>query len=1146
MEESQYGFVAIANELLLRFQLPVITDLRECTSNMFVALYEGILGEKHPHIVSVRNKQDEVTNVQVVIDSLAQDVLHADLSHISGQAIVEGDHVTIRYLLEIFTGLLEYIMEQITSGASTDAEDEQSAHDPDILTQGTISTISDILQEELGTRDHSYRTRSRDKANTSQRLKQSDVSLPSTISNVESHYDSVYSGSDSSFERPQHVHAHNTVTITRPQDAGAGEETDKQHNMFGGLTTTVSGPSGRSAWITSNTVGLHSRAAGPSSSAAGPSPGGVGLPSRAVEPPSSVAGPSLSATVSHSRSSWSPSGATVQASWAAGQHSSAALSPTRATNQPSRDVRPTSRNAWSVSKVTRQSSSDAISSSVTTVSPPRSASTPLRATRSPSRTTEQPSRDARSGTAEEDSEGEKIRQRVLENEYIEKCKEMQKIKASVPRNISTDDDSTCNVVSRSTYTERKLRNKGNLQVEEVSSSLTSTSPPSATKHHLPVPTMMREKPKENVFASLGVRPKPMSHPHFRKDNQEERLSNSSKMTSEEDERVRRHVHTHHHFHSSDDGQKFLPERDGNIGNRSSKASHTLTCPPPANDMDEQPMPSRYSHSLQHSDNPRDMDQDDIGSRLRQSLPLPRHTARTKSRPVGYNLRSHRQDEVSAARASKLVPQRRVAFTVKDQDDFHIDEIADEDELMDDLDKEVILQQLRERLINRRSKHRVTRQSSDESDNDSDISQHSDSIIDYDDNPSAKRYRMYSPKRENQTRSSVVKPILKKNHVHFDDALEEEAKGQFGKIRRSIRKEGVSHQRKTKAMREVYANHLEHLETGQKELIDKKKKAAGLLDKKYRQVHQIPKMKRYCAAKKYAAPSVVDLRKRRKVRGQVGKRKRSASSSPTLNRNRRPLVIEDDEMLPTVMSEFPMLHVSPHTAHNMWSKQMRQLEQLTQSGISNTKKTRTQMKMEEAEKRQELLLGIMQKELAYNRRMKDIREKREHEKAMKLKVQEQRQATARARRYYDQFKVRASARMLRRKNREEQIFKKLFEDGLEIQRNRVRELRKYAKEKREEMAVQQQNEIESLENYYSNQFAMLAEAIGQERHDLQVRDSAQAKVMKQMKRELRRKMENEIREFQENLYNDEDREYFRQIEADRMKRELQIAAYKTTL
>ena len=54
------------------------------------------------------------------------------------------------------------------------------------------------------------------------------------------------------------------------------------------------------------------------------------------------------------------------------------------------------------------------------------------------------------------------------------------------------------------------------------------------------------------------------------------------------------------------------------------------------------------------------------------------------------------------------------------------------------------------------------------------------------------------------------------------------------------------------------------------------------------------------------------------------------------------------------------------------------------------------------------------------------------------------------------------------------------------------------------------------------------------------------VMEQMKRELRRKMEKDVRDFQEQLYRDEDSEYFRQIEADRMERELQMARYKTHL
>lgn len=45
----------------------------------------------------------------------------------------------------------------------------------------------------------------------------------------------------------------------------------------------------------------------------------------------------------------------------------------------------------------------------------------------------------------------------------------------------------------------------------------------------------------------------------------------------------------------------------------------------------------------------------------------------------------------------------------------------------------------------------------------------------------------------------------------------------------------------------------------------------------------------------------------------------------------------------------------------------------------------------------------------------------------------------------------------------QIFKKLFEDGLEIQKERLRELKSYAREQREKNEKRQQNEIESMEN-----------------------------------------------------------------------------------
>ena len=44
----------------------------------------------------------------------------------------------------------------------------------------------------------------------------------------------------------------------------------------------------------------------------------------------------------------------------------------------------------------------------------------------------------------------------------------------------------------------------------------------------------------------------------------------------------------------------------------------------------------------------------------------------------------------------------------------------------------------------------------------------------------------------------------------------------------------------------------------------------------------------------------------------------------------------------------------------------------------------------------------------------------------------------------------------------------------------------------------------------------------------------------MRRELRRKFEHDVQEFQENLQRDEDSAYFRQLEADRLRGKFQLA------
>ena len=69
----------------------------------------------------------------------------------------------------------------------------------------------------------------------------------------------------------------------------------------------------------------------------------------------------------------------------------------------------------------------------------------------------------------------------------------------------------------------------------------------------------------------------------------------------------------------------------------------------------------------------------------------------------------------------------------------------------------------------------------------------------------------------------------------------------------------------------------------------------------------------------------------------------------------------------MMEEFPFLHVSPQTAHSLGQKQARHLNSILKSG-SEAKRTKTQRMIEEAERRQETLVGILKKDLEHNLRM----------------------------------------------------------------------------------------------------------------------------------------------------------------------------------
>lgn len=67
------------------------------------------------------------------------DILNTPLSHITGEAVVEGDIRAIANLLDILSGLMEYLLDKIGSDISTDNDGTFNA---DFLTIKTCQLIS--------------------------------------------------------------------------------------------------------------------------------------------------------------------------------------------------------------------------------------------------------------------------------------------------------------------------------------------------------------------------------------------------------------------------------------------------------------------------------------------------------------------------------------------------------------------------------------------------------------------------------------------------------------------------------------------------------------------------------------------------------------------------------------------------------------------------------------------------------------------------------------------------------------------------------------------------------------------------------------------------------------------------------------------
>ncbi|KAL1779245.1 centrosomal protein of 95 kDa isoform X1 [Sigmodon hispidus] len=258
----------------------------------------------------------------------------------------------------------------------------------------------------------------------------------------------------------------------------------------------------------------------------------------------------------------------------------------------------------------------------------------------------------------------------------------------------------------------------------------------------------------------------------------------------------------------------------------------------------------------------------------------------------------------------------------------------------------------------------------------------------------------------------------------------------------------------------------------------------------------------------------------------------------------PMTVNEPSLLPLMLEQFPFLYVSDPTLTKLWKQQIAQVEQLKREAQrENRSKKKLQDEIEEALRRHDLLTALVKKEYEHNKRLQDFKDRIHRQRLTQSKIKENRQQIVRARKYYDDYRVQLRAKMMRMRTREEMIFKKLFEEGLQIQKQRLRDLRNYAKEKRNEEKRQHQNELDSMENYYKDQFSLLAEAISQERQELRAREKSQAQTLHKVKRELRAKMEKEIQQLQYMITQNDDDAFFRELEAERFRARLQLASFQ---
>ncbi|XP_077462131.1 centrosomal protein of 95 kDa-like isoform X2 [Stigmatopora argus] len=365
-----------------------------------------------------------------------------------------------------------------------------------------------------------------------------------------------------------------------------------------------------------------------------------------------------------------------------------------------------------------------------------------------------------------------------------------------------------------------------------------------------------------------------------------------------------------------------------------------------------------------------------------------------------------------------------------------------------------------------------------------------------------------------------------------ESLEGGAEGRQTNIRASTVKWQSEPPCRTKhkkmAVSRAYEKEWMKLEGGNRADLDRERHKAQAAEREYRNaiLQDFPKV-----------PRMIPHTTKSKVHSQ------STPGRLRIPKKTPPLQVKDNDLLPVLLEELPFLHISPHDLGRMWQKQKRQVEQLrSQASGSKQQRIKLSEELKEAQRKHDLLAEMLHKQQEHSKRLKDYKEHTQKQKSTHNRLREQRQQIARARKYHQDYHVQHRGRLMKARINEEKMFRELFEEGLEVQKARLREQRAIAAEQRLEHQKRHQQHLQSMENYYKDQFSMLAEKLKEERQEIQIRKKAQEKVLLKMKHDLRSKMEREIGELQKIIVQNDEDGHFQDLEVQRLRDRIRMASF----